>query len=295
MRRDRVLKHIKQYLEQYHGDFELVGDAEATHLVAALSEHPSKLKWRRRYNKDVPSDTGICSPYGWLEVRGGVGDGFSVYRNDEPLCHVTCRDQPGCERSRWPLLFVTRAAAQAAAEVHMAQGWGDYECEPNGLAFEWQVESEWPKPPRSARAVRSSDVADEHHFGPHTLRHLCHPWGYPLELTRIAQELSHPTLPQEVWAGFALPAWRREAQGWFSLKTPYGELVVRRENNTGWVVERNGIPLRYFYCGFDLPDQKIVFDDYREAQARALLWTCYPEKDKLLRWYDPPQEASLAA
>jgi hypothetical protein len=38
-----------------------------------------------------------------------------------------------------------------------------------------------------------------------------------------------------------------------------------------------------------------VFDDYREAQARALLWTCYPEKDRLLRWYDPPKEALLAA
>jgi hypothetical protein len=38
-----------------------------------------------------------------------------------------------------------------------------------------------------------------------------------------------------------------------------------------------------------------VFDDYREAQARARLWTCYPEKDKLLCWYDPAQVASLAA
>jgi hypothetical protein len=111
----------------------------------------------------------------------------------------------------------------------------------------------------------------------------------------IAKELTHPNLPQEVWgADFAPPTWHREAQGWFSLKTPYGELVMRRENNTGWVVERNGIPLRYFLCGFDLPDQKIVFDDYREAQARAFLWTCYPEKDRLLCWYDPAQAASLA-
>jgi hypothetical protein len=44
-----------------------------------------------------------------------------------------------------------------------------------------------------------------------------------------------------------------------------------RMPQTGWVVERNGIPLRYFLCGFDLPDQKIVFDNYREAQARASL------------------------
>jgi hypothetical protein len=177
----------------------------------------------------------------------------------------------------------------------MAQGLGEYDREPNILAFEWQVESQWPKAPWAARAVPSSDVSDEHHFGPQTLRRICHPWGYRLELTRIAQELSHPTLPHEMWANVALPVWRREAQGWFSLKTPYGELVVRREDNTGWIVERNNIPLRYDLCGFDLPDQKIVFDDYREAQMRALLWTCYQEKDRLLRWYDAPQGASLAA
>ena len=165
--------------------------------------------------------------------------------------------------------------------------------QPDCLGFEWQVQSQWPKRPQ--RIVCASDVADEHRHGLEVLRRLCHPWGYPLEVTRIAPELSHPTLPQEVWADFALPAWRREAPGWFSLKTPYFELIVRREYNTGWVVERNGIPLRYFLCGFDLPDQKIVFDDYREAQARALLWTCYPEKDRLLRWYDPPKEALLAA
>jgi hypothetical protein len=90
-------------------------------------------------------------------------------------------------------------------------------------------------------------------------------------------------MPHEIWPDFALPIWRRETQGCFSLKTPYCELVVRREHNTGCLY------------GFDLPEQKIVFDDYHEAQMRALLWTCYPEKDRLLRWYDPPQGASLGA
>jgi hypothetical protein len=279
MSRDRVPKYIKQVLEHCHGGFELVGDAEEARLLAAL---PSKLTWRRRYNKDVPSDTGICSPYGWLEVRG-VG-GFNVFRNDEPLCHTTCRVQLGSEDACWSSFFVTRAAAQAAGESHMAQGWGDDKREPDGLAFEWQTQSKWPKPPRMTRVASASDVEDEHRFGLQKLRRLCHPWGYPLELAWIAEELSRPTLPQEVWADFALPVWRREAQGRFSLKTPYGELTVRRENDTGWVVERNGIPLRYFYCGLNLPGQKIVFDDYREAQARALLWTCYPEKEKLLHW-----------
>ena len=293
MGRDRVAKCAKKALEDCHAGFELVGDAEEARPLEALNKRPRKLTWRRRYNKNVPSDTGICSPYGWLEVRG-VGE-FKVYRNDEPLCHTTCRLQPGCESTRWPSLFVTRAAAQAAAELHMAHGWDEYECEPDCLTFEWQTQPKWERLSQITPEASASDVEDEYRFGLEELRRLCHPWGCPLELARIAQELSHPTLPQEVWADFALPAWRREAQGWFSLKTPYGELVVRRENNTGWVVERNGIPLRYFLCGFDLPDQKIVFDDYHEAQMRALLWTCYPEKDRLLRWYDPPQGASLAA
>ena len=98
MGRERVPKCMKQALESCHAGFELVGDAEEARLLAALNEHPRKLKWRRRYNKDVPSDTGVCSPYGWLEVRG-VG-GFNVYRNDEPLCHSTCRVQPGGEDGR---------------------------------------------------------------------------------------------------------------------------------------------------------------------------------------------------
>ena len=101
---------------------------------------------------------------------------------------------------------------------------------------------------------------------------------------------------RERWAQFTgQPTWRREAQGWFSLKAPYGELVVRRENNAGWVAERNGTPLRYLSSGSGLFDQKIVFDDYLDAQTRALLWSFYPEKDRLINWYNLPQAASLPA
>jgi len=75
-----------------------VGQIDGGNGGTRAAEHPSKLTWRRRYNKDVPSDTGICSPYGWLEVRG-VG-GFNVYRNDEPLFHASCRVQPGGEDGR---------------------------------------------------------------------------------------------------------------------------------------------------------------------------------------------------
>ena len=97
--------------------------------------------------------------------------------------------QPGCERSCWPSLFVTRAAAQAATELNIAQGWGDYEREPDGLAFEWQTQPKWQGLPQVMPRVCASDVEDERRFGPEELRRICHPWGYPLELAWIAKEL----------------------------------------------------------------------------------------------------------
>ena len=96
MGRDRVPKQMKQVQERFHGGFELVGDAEEARLLAALNKCPSKLTWRRRYNRDAPHDTGIFSPFGWLEVCS-IGGGFNAFRNDEPLCHATCRVQPGCK------------------------------------------------------------------------------------------------------------------------------------------------------------------------------------------------------
>lgn len=295
MGRDRVPKQMKQVQERFHGGFELVGDAEEARLLAALNKCPSKLTWRRRYNRDAPHDTGIFSPFGWLEVCS-IGGGFNAFRNDEPLCHATCRVQPACERSRWPSLFVTRAAAQAATELNLARGWGDYERERDRLAFEWQTQPKWEGLPQVMPQVCASEVEDEYGFGLEELRRICHPWGYPIELTRVAKELHRPALVRERWAQFAgQPTWRREAQGWFSLKAPYGELVVRRENNAGWVAERNGTPLRYLSSGSGLFDQKIVFDNYLDAQTRALLWSFYPEKDRLINWYNLPQAASLPA
>ena len=122
MGRDRVPKQMKQVQERFHGGFELVGDAEENRLLAALNKCPSKLTWRRRYNRDAPHDTGIFSPFGWVEVCS-IGGGFNALRNDEPLRHATCRVQPG-SGSRWASLFVTRAAAQAAAELKSCAGLG---------------------------------------------------------------------------------------------------------------------------------------------------------------------------
>ena len=123
MGRDRVSKQMKQVQERFHGGFELVGDAEEARLLAALNKCPSKLPWRRRYNRDAPYDTGIFSPFGWLEVCS-IGGGFNAFRNDEPLCHATCRVQPACERSRWPSLFVTRAAGTGSDGAKPCAGLG---------------------------------------------------------------------------------------------------------------------------------------------------------------------------
>jgi hypothetical protein len=156
----------------------------------------------------------------------------------------------------------------------------------------------WERLPRIARDVCASDVADEHRFGLEELRRICHPWGYPFELAWETKYLHRPAVLREVWRQFAgRPFWRRDTQGWFSLKTPYGDLVVRRKNNTGWVVERNGVPLRYVYPEPDvgIPDQKLVFHTYLDAQTRALMWAYYLNKEKLMHWHEPSQVALAAA
>src|SRR5262249_35361184 len=75
--------------------------------------------------------------------------------------------------------------------------------EPNALAFEWQTRAEWDRPPQITPEACASDVEDEYRFGLEELRRICHPWGYPIELTRIAKELRRPALVRERWAQFA--------------------------------------------------------------------------------------------
>jgi hypothetical protein len=161
---------MRQFLERYHEGFELVGDAEEARRLPALDKRPNKLTWQRRYNPLEPQDTGIFTPYGWLEVRSGSG--FCAYRNNVPLYRAG------------PALFLNRAAAQAAAEPHLAQGWGDYQHTGDCLAFTW---GSWERPAPVARDVCASDVDDEHRFGVDELKRLCHPWGWPFEGLRRSQ------------------------------------------------------------------------------------------------------------
>ena len=75
--------------------------------------------------------------------------------------------------------------------------------------------------------------------------------GYPIQLTRVAKELHRPALMRRGGRNLLdSPPGRREAQGWFSLKAPYGVLVVRREETTpAGVAERNGT--RFGICLLD--------------------------------------------
>lgn len=46
---------------------------------------------------------------------------------------------------------------------------------------------------------------------------------------------------------------------------------MRRVDNAGWIVERNGRALCYGRRTANLANLEVVFDDYRDAQTLALL------------------------
>jgi hypothetical protein len=153
-------------LERKHAGFELVGEAEEARLMAARNKYPNKLAWRRRRRTCVrgrPCGTEVLTPFGLVEVWD-IG-GFAVLRNDAPLYHSTCRtDRFGGDNARRASIFLSDAAAQAAAELHLALGWGDYTREPDCMPFDWDDDNLvcLDGPPR---AVRASDVDDEQTWG----------------------------------------------------------------------------------------------------------------------------------
>ena len=67
----------------------------------------------------------LLSPFGMVEVWN-VG-WFVVLRNDAPLYHASCRTGRlgGGASARLGSIFLSHAAAQSAAELHLALGWGD--------------------------------------------------------------------------------------------------------------------------------------------------------------------------
>ena len=301
-------------LERKHGGFELVGEAEEARLMAAVNKCPNKLAWRRRRTceRGRPCGTEVLTPFGLVEVWD-IG-GFAVLRNDGPLYHSTCRTgRFGGDNARRASIFLSNAAAQAAAELHLALGWGDYAREPDCLAFDWDDDNlvclDGPPPrrePTLTRPPHAAAVDDDHVFKGWELLDRSEPWGYLFwqartEQVRLIKHVPHPRVQRDLWRDFAgQPAWRRAAQGWFSLKTPYGELVVRRVNNAGWIAERNGRALCYGRGAANLANLKVAFNDYKDAQTLALLWvfpwrvllSSLPScgyrllKDDILHWSD---------
>ena len=145
-------------------------------------------------------------------------------------------------------VFLTRDSAQAAAELHCWLGWGDYEREPDCLAFEW--DDAWCREPVITRQPVPSPVDDKFVLPGWELQDRSEPWGYPFGVAQsergwFDKQIPHLGAQRLCWQGFnGQPAWTRATQGWFNLATPYGELVVRRHGDC-WVTERNGRPLCY--------------------------------------------------
>jgi hypothetical protein len=311
----------RQYLERTHAGFELVGEAEEARLLAALNRYPSKLTWPRRhiFKRGRPPGAQISSPCGLIEVWADIG--FAVLRNDAFLYHDSCRTKRGGGSARRPSEFLSLAAAQAAAELHLALGWGEYARAPGCMPFEWDndnvvsLDGRTPRrEPILTRLAHPAAVDDNHIFRCCELRECSEPWGYPFylawnEQARFANHIPHPGVQHFRWRKFANPpAWQHAAQGWFALKTPYGELVVRRVNNAGWIVERNGRALCYGPGADNLANLKVVLDDYRDAQTLALMWV-FPWrvlltslssygyrslKDSILHWSDEPPALAAA-
>ena len=320
---DRVQESTKQSLEIAHGGFELVGEAEEARLLAALNRYPNRLTWRRRctYKSGRPCVAEISGPFGLVEVWDTAG--YVVLRNDAPLYHATCRTGRlgGGASARLGSTFLSHAAAQAAAELHLPLGWGDYARQPDCMPFNWDddnvlcLDGRTPRrEPTLTRPAHPAAVDDDHIFDWWELMERSEPWGYPFclarkEQARLVNHIPHPDVQHFQWREFAdRPAWRHAAQGWFALKTPYGELVVRRVNNVGWIAERNGRALCYGRGAANLANLKVVFDDYRDAQTLVLLWV-FPWhvllsslsscgyrslKDSILHWSDEPPAVAAA-
>jgi hypothetical protein len=129
--RTNVAASTRAFLERTQ-EQELVGEAQEAALVAALNQYQGKLgrlftTWiHRRERSSLP-------PFGLLEVQCD-DHGFVVARNGAPLQHSTCR--PGRAS-----IFLTRQAAQVAAELNMTLGWGSYGREPDCLSFTWSDDS----------------------------------------------------------------------------------------------------------------------------------------------------------
>lgn len=283
MRYERVSKRHQEYLEQVHAS-ELMGVAEEAHLLAG--KYPAKITWQRRRRMGRHGRRVLLSPFGFIEVQCDVG--FVVSRNDAPLRHSTCR--PGR-----PSIFRSAAAAMAAAERHLALGWGSYGREPDCLGFDWD---DSPRRPRITSAPQPASVDDELIYDWGTLLDRCEPWGYPFWAAwdvQITEHVPHPGAQRGRWQEFAgHPAWHHPVQGWFALQTPYGELVVRRDDNAGWIAERNGRALCYGRGADNLANLKVVFGDYRDAQTLALLWVFPLGRDNILHWSDDPPAMAAA-
>jgi hypothetical protein len=199
---------------------------------------------------------------------------------------------------RRPAVFTDDKAAKAAALLHVIDGrnvaFKLVEYNDGGLTesvalapqgsnlFWWLPQETWQQlqKPMVRHDVVSSDLDDRYEFGSaEKLRSLISPWGMLAALDDIEDCRVIPRTFR-----LPMPTWQRRAQGWYELKSAYGNLVVRR--HFGWVIEKNYAALCYLRGG-----SKVVCDKLQDAFTLALLLA--PSADRGLYWRRPGEAPVL--
>ncbi len=275
--RTNVAASTRAFLERTQ-EQELVGEAQEAAIVAALGNYQGKLgrlftTWIHKRGR-----SSLLSPFGLLEIWSGKG--FTATRNGAPLRHDSCRP----ERAS---IFLTREAAQVAAELNMTLGWSTYGREPDCLSFTWSDDSHLGEP-GSSTMPRPSQVDDDLVYANWELVDRCkgaYPfWWARNEHPKLKRVVPHLNGLRHAWEPDfgSQPDWSVVCQGHHELQTPYGELAVRRANNAGWIIEKNGLPLVYSSAIENYASLKVVFGDVADAKTLALLYA-FPPND-ILQW-----------
>jgi hypothetical protein len=231
---------------------QLVDENVEAAMAAAVARRADvvAIRWLKR-----PNEYWLYTPYGKLEIHRSFSAFWRVQRDDAPLVHA---------RSPRDALFTSLPAAKLAGLLHVMDGFANKAPYNDGLW--WNIHhSRLRQPVLQTPAVFQANpsISDDHEWGLQQLGSLLKkssmaalpPDGnLVLDMERAARRWELPA-----------PAWTKQAHGYYELNTPYGLLLVRRL--IGWTVERNSMPLVWFWGG----DPKVIFDKLEHAKTSALL------------------------
>jgi hypothetical protein len=269
MTRRRVPRWLLEYVKDSLVDEELDEKFDA---IAPRLDIP-EIRWRHRNGNKTNL---MYTPYGDLEIEKTLG-GYTVSRDRAPLVHARCPSE-----GLFPAAVFTRMrGARAAGLIHVQDGFGEEPPFKDGLW--WRISgpaTEIIAPLSSGDFMDDQSVPDDHQWGRKHLDQL-------LKKSGIYADAPNENLVLDVeafasWWQLDPPRWSCPAVGRFELKTPYGNLVVRRL--IGWTVERNGVPL----CWHFRRDPRVIFESLEHAKTIALAcastWGAKPLPIGGVRW-----------